>query len=65
MSVVVATSELVDGARLLTEAVYMYIREFGQPALLAISSMQNPLALLPLFGQQPGMAFLLCFLLSV
>jgi hypothetical protein len=58
MSVVVATIELGKGARLLTEAIYMYIREFGQPVLLTIPPMQYPLALFLLFEQ-------LCLLVSV
>jgi hypothetical protein len=40
MSLIIAIIELVNGARFLTEAVYMYIREFGQPALLTIPPMQ-------------------------
>jgi hypothetical protein len=58
MFMVVAPDELVGGTRLLTEAIHMHIREFRQPALVAIPSMQDPLALLPLFVQQPGDGFL-------
>jgi hypothetical protein len=45
----VANVELVHGARLLAEAVHMYIRQFGQMTLLAVSPVQNTLALLLLF----------------
>jgi hypothetical protein len=50
----VANVELVHGARLLAEAVHMYIRQFGQMTLLVVPPVQNTLALLLLFQHQPG-----------
>jgi hypothetical protein len=65
VTVQLTTHKLESGAGPLARAVHAYIVLFGQLALHAVSSMQDPLATFFLSSFIETIAFLLCFRLSV
>jgi len=54
ISIQVASIELVHGARIIAEAVQNFVTQFGQLALLAVTPVDDSIALFLLFERQRG-----------